>query len=701
MMHNDTPRSGSGSDNSEPLLLVASIVVNRRHELVHLSHSAGRYLQRRGGQPSQNILKEVRPQLRLELQAALRKVFINNRSVATGPIQVPFDGEPSFVHVIVKPGQTEDGTQDQALVIFVEVDETISTERDADRRESRDGTPEYQNLQEEVQSLHKRLQTTIEEYESSQEQMKAANEELQSINEENKSTSEELETSKEELHSVNEELQTVNQELKGKVAELSQINDDLRNLMAATEIGTLFLDRDLRIKRFTPPITKLFNVMSRDLGRPIKDFTREINYDNLTEDAARVLRDLVPKEREVYSQDESRCYLGRLRPYRTADDRIQGVVITFVDITKRCEKEEGRRKAEERFRLLMENVKEYAIIMLDRGGRITNWNIGAQRLFGYGEEEATGQPSALLSTEADRKAGVPQKKLEDATMNGQASDDRLYRRKDGSRFWGTGVISALYHPDGELRGFAKVMRDNTETKQVAESLEERVEQRTRQVRELASTLTMAEQQERRRISRILHDDVQQRLYCVKLKLELAKENLQAGREQQDELRDNLMIADAWLDETMVVSRRLSVDLSPPVLKEEGLLTAFEWLATQVKEMHDLEVEVKAEESIHFPDEDMGVLLYQIVRELLFNVAKHAHTDHATVELEEKEGELIIRVSDSGCGFDLEDLKARGQIARGSGLLNIDKRLDLFGGRMEIDTAPGRGTRLTLHAPLVS
>jgi two-component system, chemotaxis family, CheB/CheR fusion protein len=181
--------------------------------------------------------------------------------------------------------------------------------------------------------------------------LRAANEELQSINEEYRSTSEELETSKEELQSINEELQTVNSELKLKLEAISRAHSDLQNLMAATDFGTLFLDSGLRIKRFTDRVTELFSVTPTDEGRPITDFAHQLEYDDLIKDARAVLSDLAPIRRELKSRN-GKWYDMRLRPYRTVDDKIDGVVITFVDVSDRRQVEDALRESERKLRQL-------------------------------------------------------------------------------------------------------------------------------------------------------------------------------------------------------------------------------------------------------------------------------------------------------------------------------------------------------------
>jgi two-component system CheB/CheR fusion protein len=254
-----------------------------------------------------------------------------------------------------------------------------------------------QQLQHELQLTQARLRTMREESEAGNEELRAANEELQSINEEYRSTSEELETSKEELQSINEELQTVNGELKLKLESISRAHSDLQNLMAATDFGTLFLDPLLRIKRFTPRLVDLFNVTEADEGRPITDFTHSLDFDDMAEQARKVLKDLVPIEREIPGRT-SGWYLVRMRPYRTIEDKIDGVVATFIDITERRKAEEALRLSEEHLRqeTRLVELSRSPIFVWDFDGGIVQWNRGSEELYGYGRDEALGQPKEAL-----------------------------------------------------------------------------------------------------------------------------------------------------------------------------------------------------------------------------------------------------------------------------------------------------------------
>jgi two-component system CheB/CheR fusion protein len=243
-----------------------------------------------------------------------------------------------------------------ALVIFEVSDLEPSEAKELPA--PRDPEPALRHLERELESMRNRLRETVEQYEAnteelkaSNEELKASNEELQAMNEELRSASEELETSREELQSSNEELTTVNQELKGKVDELALSNSDLHNLMASTAIATIFLDRELRIMRFTPPATGLFNLIPGDVGRPLSDLQHRLEYPQLAEDAQGVLDKLIPVERQVPTTD-GRAFLARLLPYRTLEDRIAGVVLTCVDVTE-------QRRAEESLRIRNDELERF------------------------------------------------------------------------------------------------------------------------------------------------------------------------------------------------------------------------------------------------------------------------------------------------------------------------------------------------------
>jgi len=330
-----------------------SILVDAHQHVLHLSDTAGHYLLPSRGPLASDIVQLVRPELRLDLKSALTRAVDLGQPTLTLPINVAFNGARRRTMIQVAPRRADRNSEPhQALILFLDggpVDEAAAVPLPDDPD---GGSEEVRQLRRELHLAHERLATSRREHDGAIEELRSANEELQSINEEYRSTSEELETSKEELQSMNEELQTVNAELKNKLESISSAHSDLQNLISSTELGTLFLDSGLQIRLFTPRIAELFNVTESDIGRPITDFTHNLGYDGIREDSRRVMDDLMPLEREISSRDD-RWLLMRIRPYRTIANRIEGVVVSFIDVTGRREAEERLRRSEARLKSIL------------------------------------------------------------------------------------------------------------------------------------------------------------------------------------------------------------------------------------------------------------------------------------------------------------------------------------------------------------
>lgn len=377
-----------------------SILVDELHRAVHLSETAGRYMQPSGGAMTADVTELVRPEMRSDLRAALHQAFEKGGQTLSLPILVRFNGQPHRVYLQVRPVPREsEANLRYALVMFIEGEATDAGHGLLpDRLGDEPATAEtIRQLSEELQQTRAQLRATREESEMTNEELRAANEELQSINEEYRSTSEELETSKEELQSVNEELQTVNNELKMKLEAVSRAHSDIENLMAASDYATLFLDPTSTIKWFTPKISSLFNITATDEGRLITDFTHNLDYDGLSADVASVIASLTPLEREIRSRS-GEWYLVRLRPYRTINDRIDGVVVTFIDVTELREAVEALRRSEERLRqqTRLVELSGEPIFVWDLDDGILEWNRGSEWLYGYSRDEALGQEAIRL-----------------------------------------------------------------------------------------------------------------------------------------------------------------------------------------------------------------------------------------------------------------------------------------------------------------
>ena len=287
------------------------------------------------------------------------------------------------------------------------------------------------------------------------------------MNEELRSASEELETSREELQSINEELGTVNVELKSKVDELGRANADLQNLMASTSIATVFLDRELRIKRYTPPAITLFNLIPTDAGRPLSDLNSRLEFGSVVADATRVLHELTPIERELGSAD-GRWYLVRITTYRTAEDHIAGVILTFIDITRRRQAEEAVRESEARFRAIVGQTTA-GIGLMDLTGCFVFTNPRLAELLDAPESELTGQPFDRW-LRADDRAELHQALR---TLEGTSGEFQLQKRLETNRpaaLWANISLSAIHDSNGRPQAAVAVVIDVTERHLAEEQL---------------------------------------------------------------------------------------------------------------------------------------------------------------------------------------------------------------------------------------
>jgi two-component system CheB/CheR fusion protein len=314
------------------------VVVNAEGDVVYYSPRTGRYLEAPQGAPSRHLLTMARRGLRLDLRAALREVTTTRNSVTRDNIVVDSDDDRvQLVSITVEPIGNRGSGEQLYLVVF----ESIGPSRarsDADRDERDAG--ETSGLERELRETRERLQSTIEEYETALEEVKSSNEELVSVNEEAQSTNEELEASKEEMQSLNEELNTINAELSGKVEELDRVNSDLKNIFESTDIATIFLDQDLIIRTFTPAASAFFSLRAADVGRPLSELSSQLDYPEMSSQIRNVFDTGEAIVHHLARDTRGRYHMLRLTPYRDKSGRIQGVVVTLVDVTPLAEAEE-------------------------------------------------------------------------------------------------------------------------------------------------------------------------------------------------------------------------------------------------------------------------------------------------------------------------------------------------------------------------
>lgn len=540
----------------------ASVLVNGHDEVLYYYGATERYLLQPRGAPTQDVLSQVRDGLRSRLRAALREAVQGNAPVVITDARAKRGAAFVPVKLTVIPMPPTAGLGRQFLVVFEDVAPAPNPQPEKEGESKL-----VRQLEEELRVTKDDLQGAIERMEDSNEELRVSNEEVVSVNEELRSLNEELESSKEELQSLNEELSTVNQQLQSKVLDLENSNSDLKNLLASSDIATLCLDRQLHIKWLTPGMQSVFKLIASDIGRPITDFSEVLTGDGLVVDAKTVLKKLAPVEKEV-KLPNGHWHLRRVLPYRTDDERIDGVTITFADIT--------------------------------------------------------------------------------------------------------------------------------ESKRNAETLEQRVLERTAQLRALTVELSLAEERERRALAQDLHDDLGQVLAAAKIKL-----GTLAKLEHAGEMKKRCADIAALLDRAHTSIRSLTFQLSPPVLFDLGLVPALEWLADEMRRLYDLQIKVLDDGSRKKLDTSVSTILFRAVRELLSNVAKHAKVSRAKVAIRRQGKQIVIQVMDEGIGLHPPGRakSAKKPIQQGFGLLSVQERLSYIGGEMRIESGPGDGTLVTLIAPL--
>jgi chemotaxis methyl-accepting protein methylase/PAS domain-containing protein len=310
-----------------------AVLVNETGDILYVSGKTGKYLEMPAGKANLNIFTMAKNPIRYELSSALTRVIREGGRVTINRLRIPLNGKDQMIDLTLQALSAPDILKNTILIVFTDL-------QTFDQKQSRQkpGDGELEAAIQDNRYLREELSTLREEMQTSQEELKSTNEELQSTNEELQSTNEELTTSKEEMQSLNEELQTVNAELQSRVDELSRANNDMKNLLNSTEIATIFLDNNLNVRRFTNQATTIIRLINTDIGRPLTDLVSNLEYPELIDNAKEVLNTLVFSEKMIHSND-GRWFTVKILPYRTLDNRIDGLVITFIDVTRAKEQE--------------------------------------------------------------------------------------------------------------------------------------------------------------------------------------------------------------------------------------------------------------------------------------------------------------------------------------------------------------------------
>lgn len=403
--------------------------------------------------------------------------------------------------------------------------------------------------------------------------------------------------------------------------------------------------------------------------------------------------------------------------------------VAFEDVTDRIRAERTLRESEERFRLLVEGVQEYAIFQLDPDGKVVSWNAGARRLKGYDSAEIIGHHFSIFYPREDQSKNKPRDILARAARHGQTEDEGWRVRKDGSRFWANVVITALRDSNGNLLGFAKLTRDTTENRERSEALtkakellELRVEQRTAvltrlnnemrteiadrqhveeqlrksrdQLRALAARLQSVREEERTYIAREIHDELGQACTAIKMDLALISRKL---TKRQTKLQAKVESSIQLVDSTIGTLRRIASELRPRTLDDLGLPAALEAQAQEFEGRTGIHCSVTLPLEPLMLDTDRSTAIFRIFQESLTNVARHAHATRVEARLHRENDRIVFEVFDNGTGFDPEAAKANKSL----GLIGMQERALLLNGEFKAEGAPGGGTTMKLTIPLAS
>ncbi len=449
----------------------AGVVVNNNLEIIQFKGHTSPFLEPSPGKASLNLLKMAREGLFLVLNTALKKARLEGKPVRKEGVQIDENGTSKFITLEVIPIKVSEGNEPTFLILFEDIlrsdmkdkSKFISHQTKGSLSTQKEQSDQVDYLKQELTATREYLQSAIQELEATNEEVQGANEEILSNNEELQSVNEELETSKEELQSANEELTTLIEELHNKNNEINQINNDLSNLLMSVNIPIIMLDKELYIRRFTPGTEKVMNLISSDIGRPIGNIKPNISVSDLEE----LLQDAIHRDltKELEIQDkQGNWYLMRVLPYKTQENKTEGVIMAFVDINelKKTEVELARAAA-------IVDSSDDAIISKSIDGIILSWNKGAHRLYGYTAEEIIGKPVSVLMP--------PEKQNDFSTIMKQLLEGKRVEHYETQRMAKNGkiipvsiTVSPIRNAEGKIIGASKIARDISEQKQIEENL---------------------------------------------------------------------------------------------------------------------------------------------------------------------------------------------------------------------------------------
>ena len=683
-----------------------SVVVTADYEVVHLSSGANRYLREADTESGpRHLLAMVGAALRRELIEALTRVIATGQPAQSRRVALGDETPGAVIRITVRPFHDDQSRQDLMLVVFHEVTDAAPA-ASGNAVVSLKRSDGVAALEAEIAHLQERLADESRRARRSNERLLTSNEALEAANDELRMSTAALVAGKDRLHAINEELTTVNVALREAAEETSDIHDDLQNLIRSSDLSAVRVDRSLAVQWFTPHARQVMDVALSDRGRPLAQMTHRLQYPELVADVARTVASTSRIEREVRSTDGA-WFLTRVVPYRTFDNLVDGAVIIFVDITERRLVEARVSAAQARMRLVAETTQEYAFIAMNEAGIITSWNVGAERIFGYTAAEMHGKAYGSIFTRDEQELGIPERELTQARRSGHSSDDRWRYRKDGSRFYCSGV---LYPLTGQgTPGFAKISRDLT------------TQHREQTAREQALQRTLASNELKDVFFAMMSHELRHPLNLIQLNMELLGRGPDvmgvpaAGRAVdavKRAVRDQARIIDELLDIERISTGKLKITCTP-----------VDFAALVARCVSGVSADASAKGVLVSASGINAPLLLsadrtrleQSVGNLLANAIKFTpRGGHVFVTLVDDGNEARLDVADTGIGIAPESVDSiftllsqldaqhatRTTSGLGVGLALSRHFVEAHGGRLQVRSdGPGKGATFTIRLRL--
>jgi two-component system, chemotaxis family, CheB/CheR fusion protein len=655
------------------------VLINKSGNILYTHGATSRYLGLPQGQASLNILAMARGRLKSALATLMRKAGMQKQPASLEGVRLRSDDKYHRLNLTATRYPGGHGAGELLLIVFEDAGSgKVKTRKRGRSAPSRDAR-RVARLEQELWDAREQLQLVMAEKQSPDEELRSYNEELQSANEELQSVNEELETSKEELQSLNEELATVNAELQGKNEELSSANDDMRNLLDSTKIATLFLDTRLCVKRFTPEVTKVINLVQGDVGRPVGHFKTKFVDDNVAQKAQEVMDTLLPTENEISSTD-GQWYLKRITPYRATNNVIGGVVVTFIDITERKRLELAAEETRKFAQDIVETVRE-PLVVLDSDLNVVSANTSFYRRFNLTPQLAERRSLFELN---NRQWDIPELRrlLEKVLPENHSFGDFTVELDSPD----------LGHPILLLNA-RRIHRGDIGTALILLALEDVSDrERKEELRALAARLHAVREEERTQLAREIHDELSGSLTALKMVVSLLPDR---ALKDHKSFLEQLTSMSQLIDHTLAQVRTIVTELRPVVLDKLGLMPAIEWQAREFQERSGIACETHLPAEEISLDSDRATAVFRIFQEALTNIARHANASKVVVDLKREAESLILAVRDNGKGIDEAAIHAPTSL----GLLGIRERALSFGGTAEVTALPEQGTCVTVRVPI--